>query len=87
MDVKVKNGFVIYPTVEVTPVIRISPFTENCLGSFDADISVASSYLRERFGQNYCVTIKAREAIKLALSYYKREQMLLRFSLLPATFM
>lgn len=70
MDIKIKNGFVINPTIEVTPCIRISPFMDSDLGWVGEDPTIALNYLQHRFGQNYCLTIKARESIKLALSYY-----------------
>lgn len=69
MDIKVREGFVINPTVEMAPAIRISPFGECDLGMMSNEISYASTYLDRRFG-NYCLTIKGREAIKSALSFY-----------------
>lgn len=64
------NNYIINPTVELTPSIRISPFSENYLLALDADETVASQYLLDRFGA-FLLTTKARDAICLALSYYK----------------
>lgn len=69
-NIIVRNGFIMNPTIEVTPSIRISPFTENDLGMADFDTKSATEYLKNRFN-NYCLTIKARDAIFLALSYYE----------------
>ncbi|WP_287620922.1 DegT/DnrJ/EryC1/StrS family aminotransferase [Parabacteroides sp.] len=69
MDIKVREGFVINPTIEMAPAIRISPFMECDLGAKSGEALNALAYLNNRFG-NYCLTIKAREAIKAALSFY-----------------
>ena len=69
MKIDIYDGFIINPTVEVTPTIRISPFIEKDLNRLNVDIEIAKEYLRERFGE-YLLTIKARDAISLALSYY-----------------
>lgn len=69
MNIKVSDGFVVNPTIEVKPVIRISPFMECDLGMMADDTECAIDYLNKRFG-HYCITIKAREAIKTALSFY-----------------
>lgn len=69
MNIDICNNFIINPTIEVTPSIRISPFMESDLAPFNADVEIAREYLLERF-HNYLFTIKARDAISLALSYY-----------------
>ena len=70
MGIIVENGFVINPTIEVTPHIRISPFMDSDIGLQGNSSKIATDYLEQRFGKNYCLTIKARDAIKKALSYY-----------------
>ena len=70
MDIRIENGFVINPTIEVTPSIRISPFMDGDIGLHGEDPEIAIGYLEQRFGKNYCLTLKAREGIKKALSYY-----------------
>lgn len=69
MSIEVRDGFVVNPTVEVTPTIRISPFMECDLGMVAEDATCAKDYLNQRF-HSYCLTIKAREAIKVALTFY-----------------
>lgn len=63
------NDYIINPTIELTPSIRISPFKEDDLLCLNADESIAFQYLSDRFG-DYMLTMKARDAICLALSYY-----------------
>jgi degT/dnrJ/eryC1/strS aminotransferase len=63
------NNYIINPTVELTPSIRISPFKEDNFSCLNVDESIALQYLSDRFG-DYMLTMKARDAICLALSYY-----------------
>ena len=47
MKIDIYDGFIINPTVEVTPTIRISPFIEKDLNRLNVDIEIAKEYLRE----------------------------------------
>lgn len=64
------RNYIINPSVELTPTIRISPFnTENILPPGCNNGDVAKEYLDYRYS-NYVITAKGRDAIDLALSYY-----------------
>lgn len=64
------HNYIINPSVELTPTIRISPFnTENILTPKCNDENIAKEYLDSRYS-NYTITAKGRDAIDLALSYY-----------------
>lgn len=64
------HDYIINPSVELTPTIRISPFNaENILTPKCNDETIAKEYLDSRFS-NYIITAKGRDAIDLALSYY-----------------
>lgn len=65
------HNYIINPSVELTPAIRISPFnTENILMPRCNDENIAKRYLDSRFS-NYIITAKGRDAIDVALSYYQ----------------
>lgn len=63
------NNTIIDPSIELRPTIRISPFNEEYIYINEVQIHIAEEYLRKRFN-NYVLTVKGRNAIDLALSYY-----------------
>ncbi|GAA6241621.1 hypothetical protein F030043B2_06630 [Bacteroides fragilis] len=69
MNLSFYHNFVVNPTIEVTPCIRISPFSESDLAYPESDTCLAKQYLTDRF-HNYSLTTKAREALSIALAYY-----------------
>lgn len=69
MKIDVFRNFVINSTTELIPSIRISPFRENNLRVQFASSKLGETYLKERF-HCFMLTVKARNAISLALSYY-----------------
>ena len=70
MKMDVFQNFVINPTIELVPSIRISPFTESRFHIPLLGTKLGEEYLEDRF-HSYLLTMKARNAISLALSYYK----------------
>ena len=67
------KGYIINPTIEVTPHITVQPFDNSDLAGSSNDISPAREYLDKRFG-NYVITPKARDAIKAVVeSYHLKE--------------
>lgn len=71
MIMKLLGNYVIDATPEVTPSIRISPFTERFLyTNLENEGKDAECYLRNRFG-NYILMPKARNAIAVVLSFYQ----------------
>lgn len=66
------DNYIINPTTEVTPIIRISPFNGLNVDSVGAnDKNSVDNYFNNRFGTDWSFTIKARDAISIALSYYQ----------------
>lgn len=66
------NNYIIEPSSELRPVIRISPFINDYLqskNSSKAAIKEASKFLDSKF-QNYRLTLKGRLAISVALSSF-----------------
>lgn len=66
------NNYIIEPSSELTPVIRISPFKNVHLQIEDSSenaVKAASEYLRNRF-HNYRLVEKGRSAISAALSSF-----------------
>lgn len=70
MNNTVFNNFIINSSIELKPMLRISPFNEEYMGIPSNSLHQAEQYLNTRF-QKYILTTKGREAIDLALSYYK----------------
>jgi hypothetical protein len=65
-----EGGYVIHPSWELAPTLRISPFTEADYAPVTKDdTSNVNQYLNHRF-KYWLLTLKAREAITLALSFY-----------------
>jgi hypothetical protein len=65
-----KQSFVIDPSWELAPTLRISPFTDADQEPLsNADTRPALQYLNKRF-RHWRLTLKARDAITTALSYY-----------------
>lgn len=74
MTLGIYNGYIVNPTIEVCPVIRISPFTEDFLHIQEPiDKGFVDRTLQEKLG-NYVFVTKARYAILQALSYYKLQK-------------
>lgn len=72
MNLDIYNNFIINPTLEVTPSIRISPFRNVHLqikNSSEVMIKTTSDYLSNRFS-NYRLVQKGRLAISIALSSF-----------------
>ena len=67
MNNTVFNNFIINSSIELKPMLRISPFNEEYMGIPSNSLHQAEQYLNTRF-QKYILTTKGREAIDLALS-------------------
>jgi hypothetical protein len=68
--IRCDEGFIVNPTVELTPVLRISPFMDSDLYPLgDRVDDNYLDYLNKRF-RNWRFTLKARSALWLALAYY-----------------
>lgn len=70
----VKSGFVINSSLSLTPTLRISPLSEADYEPVVVeDASNVCEYLNNRF-KHWRLTLKARDAITTALSYYNLKQ-------------
>lgn len=64
------NNTIIEPSIELVPCIRISPFSTNCIYSFNNNNTQVKRYFDSRLS-HYIFTPKGRDAISLALTDLK----------------